>query len=215
MQEHTKGLHGRLRIGASTTPGYFLVPRALGKLHREHPEIELHYEIANSSRIEQQILRNELDLGFVGGPVRSAELEKERLATDDIVCISSRDHPLAAKRRIRPDDLVREVCVMREQGSATRQLFESWLMGTGLRLERTLVVSGPQAGLSLVAAGLGFTLVSRLALQERTESVVRLAVSGLRIARPITAAWHRDKHFHSSMKRLLELARQESEHARS
>jgi DNA-binding transcriptional LysR family regulator len=100
---------------------------------------------------------------------------------------------------------------MREQGSATRQLFEAWLMGAGLRLERTLVVSGPQAGLSLVAAGLGFTPVSSLASHERTASVVRLAVSGLRIARPITAAWHRGKHFHSSMKRLLELARRECE----
>jgi DNA-binding transcriptional LysR family regulator len=53
---------------AGQSGGYFLLPRALGRLHREHPELELHYEIANSSRIEQQILRNELDLGFVGGP---------------------------------------------------------------------------------------------------------------------------------------------------
>lgn len=209
VREHTKGLHGRLRIGASTTPGYFLLPRALGRLHREHPELELRYQIANSSRIEQEILRNELDIGFVGGPLQSAELATEQLATDHIVCIASEDNPLARKRRVRPDELVRELCVVREPGSATRQLFESWLMSTGLRLERTLEVSSPQSGLALVAAGLGFSFVPRLALRGETIPVVELAVTGLRIPRPITAAWHRSKHFRSPMKRLLELARLE------
>jgi DNA-binding transcriptional LysR family regulator len=215
VQEHGQGLHGRLRIGASTTPGYFLLPRALGRLQREHPELELGYEIANSSRIEQQLLRNELDLGFVGGLVRSAELATERLLADQIVCVASPEHPLARRRRIRPGELVRELCLMREPGSATRQLFESWVMGIGLRLERTLEVAGPQAGLTLVAAGLGFTFVSRLALRERAVPVVELPVAGLRIPRPITAAWHRSKHFRPAMKRLLELARLESARARS
>ena len=179
----------------------------MGRLHREHPEVELGYEVANSSRIEQQLLRNELDLGFVGGPVQSAELETERLAEDHIVCITAPDHPLARKRNTRPEELVREICVTREVGSATRQLFESWLMGAGLRLERTLVVAGPQAAMTLVAAGLGFSFVSRHALKKRTVGVTELAIAGLRIARPITAVWHRSKHFHQPMRRLLELVR--------
>jgi DNA-binding transcriptional LysR family regulator len=207
MHEHTKGDHGRLRIGASSTPGYFLLPRAMGRLHREHPELELHYEIANSSRVEQQILRNELDIGFVGGPIQSEELAAERLATDRIVCVAAEDHPLARKRQVRPEELVREICVTREPGSATREMFEAWLMGNRLRLERTLEVASPQAGLTLVAAGLGFSIVPRLALRARVARIAELAVTGLRITRPITAAWHRSKHFRSPMKRLLEFAR--------
>jgi len=210
VHEHTTGLRGRLRAGASTTPGHVLLPRALGRLHREHPELELRYEIANSSRVEQELLRNGLDVGFVGGPVRSPQLATEPLLTDPVVCVASEDHPLARRRRVRPDELVREICVMREPGSATRQLFESWLLGAGLRLERTLEVSGPQAGLSLVAEGIGFTFVPRLALHEPSLRVAELAVVGLGIERPITAAWHKSKHFRAPMGRLLELARVES-----
>ena len=206
MQELTKGLRGRLRVGASTTPGYFLIPRALGKLHQEHPELELQYEIANSSRVEQQILRNELDIGFVGGPIQSADLKTQRLATDRVVCVASEDHPLTRKRRVRPEDLVREICVMREPGSATRQLFEAWLMRAGLKLERTLEVAGPQAGLTLVAAGVGFAVVPGLALREANVRVTALEVSDLRISRPIAAVWHRGKRLRASMRRLLELA---------
>jgi DNA-binding transcriptional LysR family regulator len=178
----------------------------MGRLHAEHPELDLQYEIANSSRIEQQLLRNELDLGFVGGHVQSTELETEQLATDQVVCIASPDHPLARRKRTRPDALVRELCVMREPGSATRQLFESFLVGKGLKLERALVVTCPQAGMTLVAAGLGFTYVSRLALMENSR-VVELSIDGLRISRPVTVAWHRRKHLRAPMKRLLEFVR--------
>ena len=210
VQGQAKGLHGRLRVGASTTPGYFLLPRALGRLHQEHPGIELRYEVENSTRIEQQLLRNELDLGFVGGHVQSEELETEQLTTDRIVCIASPSHALARRSRLRPEELVRELCVIREPGSATRQLFESWLVGLGLHLENTLVVKTPQEGMALVAAGLGFTFVSRFALRDRSGPVEELNVSGLSLQRPITVAWHRGKHLQPSMTRLRELAQKEA-----
>lgn len=206
-----QGAARAVRIGASTTPGYYLLPRVLGRLHRDHPEIELRYEIENSSRIEQQLLRNELDLGFVGGPVQCPELDTEELANDHVVCFAATSHPLARAARIRPDKLVQETCVMREQGSATRQLFESWLLGAGCRLERSLIVASPQAAMSLVAAGMGFSFISSLALRERARAsgVVELNVARLDIRRPITVAWHHGKHLSAAMTHLLHLARTE------
>ena len=64
VRAHREPGHGALRIGASTTPGFYLIPPLLGRFHSKHPRVELSYTIQNSLRIEEKILRNELDLGF-------------------------------------------------------------------------------------------------------------------------------------------------------
>src|SRR5687767_4666543 len=118
---HAQGVRGRLRIGASTTPGYYVLPPILGRFHATHGDVELHYEVENSASIEQRLLCNELDVGFFGGDVQTEELQSEQLVEDEIACFVSKGHPLAGLRRITPSRLVRETCVMREEGSSTRQ----------------------------------------------------------------------------------------------
>jgi DNA-binding transcriptional LysR family regulator len=206
---HVGGVHGRLRIGASTTPGYYLLPPALGRFHARHPDVELHYQIENSAVVEQRLLRNELDLGFVGGTLASDELESEPLSSDRIVCYAARGHALAALRRVGPRQLGSALCVLREEGSATRRMFEGWMAMRGQRIERTLVVRCPEVAKALVAAGVGYSIASShgLAAPALARACVRLAVSGLDLERPITAAWPRGKHVTRAMAELLALCR--------
>ncbi len=58
---------GVLRIGASTTPGIYLVPKLLAKFKSRHPKIETHLEVADTRQVEEGLIRNEYDIGFVGG----------------------------------------------------------------------------------------------------------------------------------------------------
>src|SRR5262245_43283784 len=54
--EEFQGLErGSLRIGASTTPGMYLVPRIIGPFARRHPKIEIHLIIANTRLVEEAI----------------------------------------------------------------------------------------------------------------------------------------------------------------
>lgn len=206
---HAQGVRGSLRIGASTTPGYYVLPPILGRFHASHADVELHYEVENSASIEQRLLRNELDVGFFGGEVQTEELQSEKLAQDEIACFVSRSHPLARVRRVTPSMLETATCVMREEGSSTRQLFESWLMSTGCKLERTLIIKCPEAAKTFVAAGIGFSFMSSLGLvnELRTKRFVVLPVVGMHLRRPITVAWHRSKHFSRPMTELLALVR--------
>src|SRR6266516_828274 len=48
----SKGDAGRLRVGASTTPGIYLLPEVLGRFRSDFPLVELEFRIANSSRVE-------------------------------------------------------------------------------------------------------------------------------------------------------------------
>jgi DNA-binding transcriptional LysR family regulator len=63
-----KGLQrGSLLIGASTTPGIYLLPRVIGAFRQRYPSISVNFRIANSRIIEDRIRANEFDLGVVGG----------------------------------------------------------------------------------------------------------------------------------------------------
>src|SRR3989337_2550568 len=61
---HRTAERGSMRIGASTTPGFYLLPDLLGRFHRRFPKVAFLYTVENSLRIEQTIVRNEPELGF-------------------------------------------------------------------------------------------------------------------------------------------------------
>src|SRR5215510_14850005 len=58
---------GSLVVGASTTPGIYVLPAVIGHFREQFPGVDLRLKIANSRLIEESIRNNELDLGVVGG----------------------------------------------------------------------------------------------------------------------------------------------------
>lgn len=211
LRAHEAGSRGRLRVGASGTPGHYLLPRAFGRFAIDHPEVELEYRVANSSAIERALHRNELDIGFVGGVITDTELRAERFAADELVCLVSRRHPLAHERHLLPQRLASEVCVLREEGSSTRRIFEDWLARHGVRLARTIEVVGPDLVTRLVAAGAGFSCTSDAALHEspHRRGLVRLDVEGLDLRRNLRVAWHHGKRSTAIVREFLEYAQDE------
>lgn len=209
LRAHETGSRGRLRVGASGTPGHYLLPRAFGRFAIDHPGLELAYRVANSSAIERALHRNELDLGFVGTTITDTELRSERFAADELACFVSRRHVLANESRISPQRLALEVCVLREEGSSTRRSFEDWIARAGVRLTRTIEVAGPDLVMRLVASGAGYSCVSTAALDEGSmrSELVRLEVTGFALRRTIRVAWHRGKRNASIVNTFLEYAR--------
>src|SRR3990172_12696381 len=144
VRSHRSAERGSVRIGASTTPGFYLLPDLLGRFHRRYPKVVIHYTVENSLRIEQKIVRNELDLGFVGAHLPSEGLELKPLVEDEIVCFASPSHHLAKARQIAPNSLEEELWVLREKGSATRRIFEDWLSSRKGTIRNAIELACPE-----------------------------------------------------------------------
>lgn len=198
---------GRLRIGASTTPGYYLLPAILGEFHREHPDVELAYVVENTLSIEQRIVRNELDVAFVGAHLVNAALRIERVLDDRIVGFCGPSHPLGRRRRVAPDTLRDALWVVREKGSATRQLFEQRLAALGAELGRAIELGSPEGIKELVGAGIGVSFMSAFGLRREFADgrLQPLPVRELRLSRPIYAVRHAEKHESPTMLAFLKL----------
>ena len=205
----------RVRLGASTTPGVYIVPAALGAFRAALPLVELTFRIANSADIEQGLVNNELDLGVVGEDITHEELFQVSIGEDEIVAVAAPE--LVARKRIKAADLVKLPILAREIGSATRRHVDAGLSNVGLKVKPAFELPSPEALVRAAAAGLGVAFVSRhvAASDLAAKRLVTVRIEGLRLIRPITAAYHRDKRVSPAMQRLITLLRRHAHPARS
>ncbi|HEY4579708.1 MAG TPA: selenium metabolism-associated LysR family transcriptional regulator [Candidatus Acidoferrales bacterium] len=155
---------GYLRLGASTTPGLYLLPETLARFRMRYPGVETTLAITNSADVTRRVRAGELDLGFVGAPAEAPGLQVRAFEGDEIVLIVPAGHTLARQRAFTSDLLARETLIVREAGSATRQIAEANLVRLGLSPRRVLEMSGCEAVKRVVSAGLGVAFVSRYAI---------------------------------------------------
>src|SRR5437879_12109634 len=113
--EEMRGIQrGTLRVGASTTVGIYLLPAALGAFKKLHPGLVISLEIGTRARVQEQVLRNELDLAVVGPALQDPELAIMPCLSDELGAVAPGGHPLTGKRGLSLKDLAAQPVVTRE-----------------------------------------------------------------------------------------------------
>src|SRR3989475_11788488 len=187
--EEMRGIkRGSLRVGASTTVGIYLLPAALGAFKKLHPGLIISLEIGTRARVQEQVLRNELDLAVVGPALKDPELAIIPFLSDELVVVAPAGHPLAHKRRLSLKDLEAQPFVMREAASGSRWSLEKEARKTGTKLSVAMELGSNGAIKHAVESGLGLAVISRYAcaLEVSSGRLVELHVRGF----PIRRDWH-------------------------
>jgi DNA-binding transcriptional LysR family regulator len=177
---------GTLSIGASTTPGIYVLPGVLGAFRERHPAIEVTLQLGNSEQVQALVRAGELDLGVVGDDGASpTEASLAARIEDELVLVVGPTHAWARRRDIRPAELASQPLLLREPGSATRQVTERALARAGVPYRPGMMLPHTEAIKQSVLAGLGVAFVSVYAIQgeQATGSLRALRVRGLRIVR--------------------------------
>ena len=198
VQESQDLKTGRLVLGASTTPGEFVLPQAVGQFRRIYPGIQLELIIANTRSIVQRILSREIHLGMVGErpDQHSEELEIIDYIEDGIVLVAAPSHPIAQLFSLTAQQVVREGLIVREVGSATRQTAERHLESLGVSPEIALELGSNEAVKQAAAAGGGIGVVSRLGVTAEVKAgmLTVLEVKGWDCRRPLTLVYPKDRY---------------------
>ena len=199
--EELKGCHkGRLLIGASTTPGVYLLPKILGKFKSMYPGIVLKLEIANSQRIVEMVNTNRLDIGIVGEEIICPpELHVEPWLKDELVLVVPDKHPWVHKASIHVSDLENEQFILRERGSSTRSIIENILANHGLKVGIALELNNTEAVKQAVSAGLGVSIVSGFSVISHS-GIVCIPIEGLGFYRMFNIIYHKNKIFSPATK---------------
>ncbi|HET6780606.1 MAG TPA: selenium metabolism-associated LysR family transcriptional regulator [bacterium] len=198
---------GRLTIGASTTPGTYVLPRVIGAFQEKYPNVTVTLDIANTRRIQERILRNELDLGIVGWEVSSHNLEVLPLLEDELVLVVPPGHQLAQAETVQAKVLRDQRVIMRERGSGTREAAEAALREAGVVLSPAMELGSNEAIKEAVAAGLGVTILSTLAVAPEVAArrLVVVPMDDLSIRRSFRVVYHRDKRMGKALRTFIDM----------
>ena len=200
---------GLLRIGASTTPGMYLIPQTIAHFKRHYPKIEVHLSVKDTRQIEDGVIRNEFDFGFVGGHLAGDEVDVLPWMTDHLVLVVPSNHLLARKKSVKAADLRKERFILREAGSATRAAVAHHLKKADLEVETVMEMENPESVKKAVQSGLGIAFISKFAVETelKAKSLVAVRVTGLDINRELKIVYRKDKHLGRAAQTFIELAR--------
>jgi DNA-binding transcriptional LysR family regulator len=207
MQEVTSGAVGRIRLGASATPGLYLLPSLLARYRASHPTFELQFQIGAVDDIAERVVHNHLDMAVIAGRPPTAELRAQPLVRDELVAVAA---PGASRRtasvpRTRAVD--GQCWIMREERSTTRREVDAWLHRHGVVPARTMTFDGPDAVKRAVMAGLGIAIVSKLTVSDelKARTLIRLDLGRPLPARDVYLVDHPQKHHGAACSAMLRL----------
>jgi DNA-binding transcriptional LysR family regulator len=184
---------GVVRIAASTSPGIYLLPHALGRFSADYPGVRASLQVPGPDELVHLLQQGDLDLAVVEEnllPARVFGWEKLPALEDEIVLIGPPDHPLVGKGTLSPEILVENAMIMRPAENPTRQVIHDGLASAGFNPGRMRVrfEIGNTEGLKrAVLAGLGLGFASRYAVATELErgSLAILPLAGVSIKRVI------------------------------
>ncbi|MGH2406277.1 MAG: LysR family transcriptional regulator [bacterium] len=202
-------LRGEIVLGASTTPGEFVLPKLVSTFAQTYPQIAVRLHIANTQVIMERVMDRTLHAGFVGLRPASTVLITVPFLEDDIVLVAAPSHPLAS-RWASPERLLQARIVLREEGSATRELALAALVRCGVDTQTTVGFGSNAAVRTAALAGYGVAALSRQVVADDLEQgrlrAVRLR--GWRCRRRFYLVYRRDRRLSRAEELLLGFLRQ-------
>lgn len=189
-----KGIKGgHVSIGVVSTAKYF-APKALSAFKQRHPGVGLKLSVNNRQDTIAALQELSLDLAIMGRPPENIDLESVVLGDHPHVVIASASHPLAGQE-IEIPGLAKETFFIRERGSGTRMLMESFFQEANFVPTVGMEIGSNETIKQAVIAGLGIAFISAhtVAVELADGRLTVLLVAGLPSVRKWFAVRLREK----------------------
>lgn len=191
-------LFGELVVGGSTIPGEYILPALIGQFKTKYPDISISLRVGSSQQVSGWVEEGRVEIGVVGARPGSRVLVARELMADRMVIVVPADHPWSRRESVTLAEIRAEPLVLRERGSGTREALERALAEAGTDLTAFRVageMGSTQAVKQAVRAGIGVTLISKLAVEDecRARLLICVHVRDLEFRRSFHLVTHRDR----------------------
>ena len=153
---------GRLAVGVMAALAGTFIQRATADFIKRRPNVFCSIESLSSEWIVDRLVTRKLDVGLIRARIENPYVTFEPLMEHPLVCIMPLKHPLAAKRRIEPQDLREVPFVSFHPDAYVGNLVEGMFESYGVKAKIVLVANVAPTVCEFVAAGLGVSLVHPL-----------------------------------------------------
>ena len=184
-------LTGELHLGVIPTVGPFLLPRVLPALRRRYPALSVYLREEQTARVLARLADGELDAALIARPCETGNLVVEDILEDEFLFACDRTHAFAGADEVPPEALAGERLLLLEDGHCLRgHALDACQMGDR-RTRAQFEASSLHTLVQMVAAGIGVTLIPRLAVDAEIARGIDISLArlGAPAARQVGLVW--------------------------
>ncbi|MEG0883573.1 DNA-binding transcriptional regulator, LysR family [Janthinobacterium sp. OK676] len=202
LDDEAKGLatgsHGWLGIAFTRSATFSVLPRAIRQFRAAYPQVQLDLVEALSEYQPAQLRQGRIDIGlsrFIGPCEAPPDLRHAVTLDDPLVAALPLRHPLAGRTSLRAAELadIPFILYPKDPISPFGQQIVAALKAAGAEPAVAYSAVEIYTALSLVAAGLGATLVARSIAENNRTDVVFLPVDDIATSTTVVAVTRADE----------------------
>lgn len=191
-------IHGDLSMGCSLTIGEYILPMYLKKFKDLYPLIHMSVAISNSNKIVSNLKDQLIDVGLIETPIDDPQIIVEPFLADELILIAAPNYFATNEREISINRLKNIPLIMREKGSGTRAVVETYLNQAGISIDELNVVmelGSTESIKATVESGLGVSIISKNAIikEEQLQLLTAYQVQGLAFYRDFYIAFRKEQ----------------------
>ncbi len=172
IKQLTKETWGEIKVGASTIPAVYFLPEKLAQFRQSFPEIKVKSYHGDSQNMIEKLEADEVDVIIIGKLMEDNNYQSIPVVEDDLKLIIPANHKFSTGKSVSLTDFFAEDIILREKGSGTRKVMLDALARKGYSLSDLKIscyLGSTEAVIAGVEAGLGVSLVSKLAAKKASE----------------------------------------------
>lgn len=202
---------GKLKISVVSTAKY-VMPYFLSDFLKLYPGIDLTMDVTNKGKVLDTLENNEVDFAMMSVIPDKIQVETIQLMPNKLYLIGKANNELV-KGSINLKTLERLPLIYREQGSATRQAMETFILDNGVSVQKKMELTSNEAVKQAVIAGLGFSIMPMIGLRnELTNKDLKIVkIKGLPITTNWNLTWRKNKSFSPVAKAYLDYVKSEKD----
>lgn len=177
-------MYGPLRIGVIPTLGPYLIPHLLPAIRASFRQLHLYLREDLTGNLLERLRHGSLDVLLLALPVRGDDVDTMPLFREAFVVALPKGHPLAARERIPQEALAGHNVLLLEEGHCMRDQALAICGDQTSHDREELKATSLETLRQMVAAGVGCTLLPRLAALPGVGSVNNGLVEVRGFARP-------------------------------
>ena len=186
-QDQTQ-VQGAIRIACFVTLGPVLLPRLIQRLEQQHPRLTVEIVEGDDAENLAALRSGQVELAVNYNLTASEDIRREIVGEARPYAIVATDHPLAARREVRLEELAEESFIMLDLPSSS-DYFLSVLRHAGVTPRVRHQSSSFETVRSMVAAGLGYSILNQRPRTDETYIGDRVAALEIADAVARLLAW--------------------------
>ncbi|MFK4533176.1 LysR family hca operon transcriptional activator [Bradyrhizobium ottawaense] len=168
-----------LSIGISRRVGGHVAPPASAYPPRGSPDLQVTLSTQSSPELALALMQGKLDIAFLRPEKDNEGVVFKQLAKEPLIAVLPAEHHLASRKKIRPQDLAREIYVSSARTSPVLQeVIQNYAARVGITLNAKYEGENISSAMSLVASTGGISLVPLYAQNMLAPNVVARALDG-------------------------------------